>query len=599
MKLDLGRLHPYLFGLLPVAIYGTLHIQLFTPGEMAGRCAAALVGIGLACGVLRLLYRDAGRTSLAGSWLALCGLGFVAVTRFFPTFSPALRSQKTAGVVVAAAFALGAVGIMKLKPLPKSWSIALTLAAALILAAPATVVATGARFFANQTPTVDETVILAGVQNLYDAAKVGEAVLRGDAQWEGRPLANARTSGVLGDGKTDDTKALQKAIDALPSGGVLYLPAGVYPVSAPVLLRSGVHLVGAGMEKSIVRRVGDRTLSGAAISNVEGAHDIGLFELTVDGNRDKRKNVKDGGVLFVGAARPIAQRIRVMNTMADGLRYHAGTTDGLIDGCVIDDCGGVYGYHGVMISSPVEPADWRSNPPITTRRHRVTNNLIRRARNTGIMLFSCADVYVADNRIEDALISRGINLGPNSNRVTIARNVVLRAHSTGIHISWGSHDVEVVNNVVRDTVADGSGRGIEGQGIKAYLAVKGLRIWGNICTNCFTDGIALEPGAGQAVIGGNVVTNNHRDGIRLWAGTAGDLPVDDVAGVEVVRNFSRFNEGDGIHIMATGAKGLVKDWVVEENECTSNLGYGINVDTSCAGGKLLNNRVKGNKKGDG
>lgn len=42
--------------------------------------------------------------------------------------------------------------------------------------------------------------------------------------------------GAKGDGITDDTEAIQSAIDSLPNGGVLYFPLGKYIVSEELLV---------------------------------------------------------------------------------------------------------------------------------------------------------------------------------------------------------------------------------------------------------------------------------------------------------------------------------------------------------------------------
>jgi len=56
-----------------------------------------------------------------------------------------------------------------------------------------------------------------------------------------RDWANVRDLGVKGDGKTDDTVALQKAID---THRILYLPQGQYPVSDTLKLRPDTVLIG-------------------------------------------------------------------------------------------------------------------------------------------------------------------------------------------------------------------------------------------------------------------------------------------------------------------------------------------------------------------
>lgn len=60
-------------------------------------------------------------------------------------------------------------------------------------------------------------------------------------------VLNVKDFGAAGNGSTDDTAALQAAINALPAaGGQAFIPAGTYVVSAPLVLREGTNLVGTG-----------------------------------------------------------------------------------------------------------------------------------------------------------------------------------------------------------------------------------------------------------------------------------------------------------------------------------------------------------------
>ena len=59
-------------------------------------------------------------------------------------------------------------------------------------------------------------------------------------------VVNAKKHGAVGDGKTDDTKALQAALDAaVEKGPVCYLPAGHYRLDGSLIVPPGVALCGA------------------------------------------------------------------------------------------------------------------------------------------------------------------------------------------------------------------------------------------------------------------------------------------------------------------------------------------------------------------
>jgi len=60
--------------------------------------------------------------------------------------------------------------------------------------------------------------------------------------------------GAIGDGVTDDTQALQTAIDA---GGDVFIPKGVYKISSPLILGSNVNLFGVGNSYSVLSPITD------------------------------------------------------------------------------------------------------------------------------------------------------------------------------------------------------------------------------------------------------------------------------------------------------------------------------------------------------
>src|SRR5688572_6946193 len=51
-------------------------------------------------------------------------------------------------------------------------------------------------------------------------------------EWLGRGVLDARAFGAVGNGSTDDTAAIQRALDAAEdAGSVVYLPRGIHMIS--------------------------------------------------------------------------------------------------------------------------------------------------------------------------------------------------------------------------------------------------------------------------------------------------------------------------------------------------------------------------------
>ena len=72
---------------------------------------------------------------------------------------------------------------------------------------------------------------------------VSAAARRGDTN---KSSLNALDFGAVGDGKSDDSGAIQKAIDiaSAAGGGDVYLPAGVYRLDKQIIVEKDVALLG-------------------------------------------------------------------------------------------------------------------------------------------------------------------------------------------------------------------------------------------------------------------------------------------------------------------------------------------------------------------
>ena len=127
--------------------------------------------------------------------------------------------------------------------------------------------------------------------------------------------ADVRAYGARGDGKTDDTAAIQRVLDER-SAGVVYLPPGGYVVTRTLRVRSAVSIVGDGPRGSyLLPRMtdGSPTLEIGFPDGTERLRGMRLADFTIRGR---------------GTAA----------TAAGGLRLHA-VYDGLVENVRIETLG--------------------------------------------------------------------------------------------------------------------------------------------------------------------------------------------------------------------------------------------------------------------
>ncbi|WP_299954929.1 glycosyl hydrolase family 28-related protein [uncultured Modestobacter sp.] len=154
--------------------------------------------------------------------------------------------------------------------------------------------------------------------------------------------------GATGDGRTDDTAALQKALDSVPVGSVLQLKAGATYLHSDVLRlsRSNVTLSGPGATllatdeaRSSFHVTGSRvTVTGVTFGLTASTRrwdapaqdkvrvwgdDVVLRDVHVQG-------AAAAGIFVDGSARFLLDRVTVSDSRADGIHMSNGATDGRV-----------------------------------------------------------------------------------------------------------------------------------------------------------------------------------------------------------------------------------------------------------------------------
>ncbi|WP_018925945.1 M10 family metallopeptidase C-terminal domain-containing protein [Pseudomonas umsongensis] len=269
-------------------------------------------------------------------------------------------------------------------------------------------------------------------------------------------IFNVQNFGAKGDGITDDTAAIQRAIDAAAAagGGQVYVPTGTYIVSGGVepsdgclMLKSNVYLYGDGMGATTVKVAdgSDTKITGVIRSAYgEETHDFGVSKLTIDGNRDNTTGKIDGW----------------FNGYIPGQAgYDSNVT---LDSVEIKDCSG-YGF---------DPHE------------QTINMVIKNSVSHGNGLDGFVADFLSNSTFENNVAydndRHGFNIVTSTHDFTLTNNVAYNNGGNGIVVQRGSENIPSPSNI---TITGGEvyGNGAEGVLIKmsSEVTVSGVDIHDN------------------------------------------------------------------------------------------------------------------------
>ncbi|MEZ0262239.1 MAG: Ig-like domain-containing protein [Alphaproteobacteria bacterium] len=165
-------------------------------------------------------------------------------------------------------------------------------------------------------------------------------------------IFNVLDYGATGNGVTDDTAAIQAAIDAAAAagGGEVYLPAGTYIVTGgeeasdgAIQIFDNITVYGDGMGTTTIKLQDGSNDDITGIlrtpTDVEN-HDICVHSLTIDGNRDNTGGKVDGWFNGVSPGEPgtdtniTLQNVEIKDCSGYGFDPHEQTTNLIISDCI-------------------------------------------------------------------------------------------------------------------------------------------------------------------------------------------------------------------------------------------------------------------------
>lgn len=385
--------------------------------------------------------------------------------------------------------------------------------------------------------------------------------------------------GAKGDGTTDDTSAIQAAINAVPAaGGTVHVPSGKYKTTSSLTLPSNVVLAGDGynsiIDASSVTGINVITATSTSHTVVRGLHikstgGTGVF-------------LSNGGVLF------------------NGVSY------GVVEDCIFEN-----GYYGVILESSTDST--------------VSNNRFISAPASHLQGIDVYVSYASSRNVvtknhcnsgnDTAISVQTINSGNVANDNVISNNEIYNYSRYGIFIYRKNAADTLYRNIVSHNVIDGItgtssddggathpyGAGIYNQGAE-YTAITSNAVTN---TNQSTDTESLAPGAIGSTnttnidISGNVIHDVSWYGI--WIGDPNQNGLGTGTGASFVANGGAI-VGNNIIRNAT-AKDAIKisqrHNVRVENNHISGAVHGIEVASGGSYTYLHNIAISHNTIGPG
>ncbi|MFC3267547.1 right-handed parallel beta-helix repeat-containing protein [Vulcaniibacterium thermophilum] len=179
------------------------------------------------------------------------------------------------------------------------------------------------RIFLRNSFLVAAPVMLGGA--LFPAREAMAAYVP-PTRTRGSTRLNVRNYGAVGNGSTNDTAAIQRAINALPStGGTVYIPAGTYMIDAvkSIRLRSKMHLQldpGAKLVAIPNAALKAYVVLADKVTDIE----ISGGQIIGERYRHQRTDGEWGHAIFIrGSKRVTIRDIRVADCFGDGISLGA------------------------------------------------------------------------------------------------------------------------------------------------------------------------------------------------------------------------------------------------------------------------------------
>jgi hypothetical protein len=282
--------------------------------------------------------------------------------------------------------------------------------------------------------------------------KISYSMINGD-------LLNVLDFGAVGDGTTDDTAAIQAAINSgIANDKAVFIPAGTYILAGVLTGGANLRLFGEGVGLTILQK--KTTTTG---------HILDFYGTT------NKSNIEISHIEFQ------------VNNIDSGI-WAEYVTNFYIHDCAFSDIP----YWGVVVGAQDGSDATIRNDNVLIERCTFTNIT---QTYEGVLIFNAQDVTIRDCRFVTGSLSIGIGMYQNINRITVD-NCYFNIH-IGLYYSVSCNDITIINSKFYACSGGVQGANQSDNGTFGAVAVQNLILNNNIFNEC--TGVACTVGAAYDV----------------------------------------------------------------------------------------------------
>lgn len=355
-------------------------------------------------------------------------------------------------------------------------------------------------------------------------------------------------NGAKGDGVTDDTAAIQRAVDAVAgTGGTVLVPDGTYMVNAVAQSGTGIRLKSSmtmSLSSGAVLKAIPNAAQNYAVLSISFTKNVVIIGGTIVGERST--HLGSGGEWGMGISMNNSENIT-------------------IDGVTAKDCWGD-GFYITNLCKNVTLCN-------------VTGDHNRRQ---GLSVTSVEGLVVRNSTFKNTTGTEpecGIDIEPNDNQTV---NHVLitgctMTNNAGSGFQCGFNETfttsRIFNTIFDSNTCTGNGLNPVGGGYKQGVVVShslgNVSITNNVITGTRGQGIMLMSHSANTIIDGNTITGTLIvNGHTSWTG--GGIYISQCPNSTVTNNTVKANAGNGIWLVDSDPT-----VVISGNTVTGNAGHGI------------------------